>query len=505
MENNLTISTLGGLVHNTSAKKIPSINDMLPLMDSQDKNLIKKISMTDLFNGMDPTTILDKLKTVDGEGSGLDADLLDGNDSATFVKFIDFNNNVKTFRNWGGLYTGSATNNGAIRIDIGSHNIMFDAVIRIRSYTYLMDINVGGYTYTSGGSDWHNPQASGMNDTNLIIPIKFYSDGTNRFIIIGDTTTVWGGYLHVSVDKVDIGYGSTAPIIAPFTVSLVTSITGTLNATRYINGAGSGLDADTVDGKHANAFLELAGGTMSGALDMSNNDLNFRAPALDGGDIVWWENLTTEQHRIWGATGVTNGLHYRYKGGATQTLWASGNDGAGSGLDADLLDGLHASAFAQLSAVYPVGAIYLSTVATNPATLFGFGTWVAIAGRFLIGADGTYPAGSTGGGATHVHAMPHTHTIAHTHNQGTLETLMCPTTSGIAYQNSTVSFSANRFFNVSGATDVSSTSSRSYGVGISGNTGASSAGSSGGVSTANTGSGSSLPPYLSVYIWQRTA
>lgn len=69
--------------------------------------------------------------------------------------------------------------------------------------------------------------------------------------------------------------------------------------------------------------------------------------------------------------------------------------------------------------IYPVGSIYMSTVSTNPATLFGFGTWEAMpAGRVLL-AQGksdwgtTYNAGSTGGEATHtltVGEMPvHTH------------------------------------------------------------------------------------------------
>ena len=49
---------------------------------------------------------------------------------------------------------------------------------------------------------------------------------------------------------------------------------------------------------------------------------------------------------------------------------------------------------------YPIGAIYISTNATSPETLFG-GTWRPIQGRFLLAADNTYKAGSTGGEATH--------------------------------------------------------------------------------------------------------
>ena len=50
--------------------------------------------------------------------------------------------------------------------------------------------------------------------------------------------------------------------------------------------------------------------------------------------------------------------------------------------------------------IYPVGAIYMSTVSTSPATLFGGGTWVQIKDRFLLSAGDTYTAGSTGGAAT---------------------------------------------------------------------------------------------------------
>lgn len=56
-----------------------------------------------------------------------------------------------------------------------------------------------------------------------------------------------------------------------------------------------------------------------------------------------------------------------------------------------------------LQAVYPVGALYLSSVAADPATLFGFGTWEQIKDTFLLAAGDTYAAGTTGGEATHTH------------------------------------------------------------------------------------------------------
>lgn len=72
------------------------------------------------------------------------------------------------------------------------------------------------------------------------------------------------------------------------------------------------------------------------------------------------------------------------------------------------------NAFLTAHGAYPVGSIYLSVNDTDPATLFG-GTWERIGGRFLLGADETYKAGSTGGEAEHtltIDEMPrHNHEI----------------------------------------------------------------------------------------------
>ena len=47
------------------------------------------------------------------------------------------------------------------------------------------------------------------------------------------------------------------------------------------------------------------------------------------------------------------------------------------------------NAVTTLQAVYPVGSVYINaSVATNPGTLLGFGTWVAFgAGRVPVGID----------------------------------------------------------------------------------------------------------------------
>ena len=143
--------------------------------------------------------------------------------------------------------------------------------------------------------------------------------------------------------------------------------------------------------------------------------------------------------------------------------------------------------------VYPVGSIYISTASTNPGTTFGFGTWSAIQGRMLIGADGTYAAGSTGGAATvsltAAQNGTHTHVQdAHNHTQD-------------AHQH-TVGMTLSYYRDGSGSNDQR---------GIAGSINTSSVAATNQAATAsnqNSGSGTAhenLPPYLAVYIWTRTA
>ncbi len=137
-------------------------------------------------------------------------------------------------------------------------------------------------------------------------------------------------------------------------------------------------------------------------------------------------------------------------------------------------------------ALYPVGSLYFNaTREANPGTLLGFGTWERIAkGKTLIGVDTEdsdfNAAGKTGGGKTHTH--PSGSIVA---NIGAIADDL----GKIGYVGTTPQV-ASYGMGVSGAavTDVS-TKKVNHATTTSG----------------NTASASSLQPYITVYIWERTA
>ena len=215
---------------------------------------------------------------------------------------------------------------------------------------------------------------------------------------------------------------------------------------------------------------------------------------------------------------------------------------------------------------YPVGSIYMSVMATSPADIFG-GTWEALdQGRVLIGAGSAHPAGETGGTETvtlttaqipsHKHtasfsgdcdsAGSHSHDFSeatfsipsgggHSHGRGTMNitgggfsvfneadskgqsgAFYASTNSSSNKRGNGGSQAANANYRESFDASRSwtgSTSSVTHGHSITVTGGTGIAGShdhtiTGTVTINSTGSGqahNNMPPYLSVYMWKRTA
>lgn len=168
-----------------------------------------------------------------------------------------------------------------------------------------------------------------------------------------------------------------------------------------------------------------------------------------------------------------------------------------------------------LDRVYPIGSIYMSVNNVSPETFLG-GTWDQIENRFLLAASDNYVANSTGGEANHtlsINELPgHSHTVPQHGHGYTNPTVTLPNhqhgnTNGnyLVYnanlnQNRTA-FAAGKYYRASVANTGNPTSLPNCTV------------SGGGVqdkaafSTQNTGNGiphNNMPPYLAVYMWQRT-
>ena len=124
-----------------------------------------------------------------------------------------------------------------------------------------------------------------------------------------------------------------------------------------------------------------------------------------------------------------------------------------------------------LETIYPVGSIYINAgVATNPGTLLGFGTWTAFGtGRTIVGVDSSDTdfdtVRETGGAKTHtltIAELPaHSHTVAASTNDSD--------NAGIS-QGNTIN-----------TTDVSTSS------------------------VCGVGAHNNLQPYITAYMWRRTA
>jgi hypothetical protein len=153
---------------------------------------------------------------------------------------------------------------------------------------------------------------------------------------------------------------------------------------------------------------------------------------------------------------------------------------------------LATTAFVQaaLQLLYPIGSIYTnSSVSTNPGTLFGFGTWTAFgAGRVMVGfnsGNSLFDTAEETGGSADAIVVSHTHTMdsagSHVHSISGNE---------IRVTNQSGSEIVMRGAGGAPTTwDSNSNGSHTHTI--------NSAGSS--------GTNANYQPYITVYMWKRTA
>ena len=157
-------------------------------------------------------------------------------------------------------------------------------------------------------------------------------------------------------------------------------------------------------------------------------------------------------------------------------------------LDADTLEGYTVNSL--IDKIYPVGSIYMSVNAVSPATLFG-GTWEALKDRFLLGAGEYTTAGSTGGEVTHNHEyglkVYEYYSMAAFTPKGTATGVINIDDGSLGSWTGGSNMVAEETFNAGITTTTTTASPHHY------------------ESRANTSTENNIPPFLSVYMWKRTA
>jgi hypothetical protein len=161
---------------------------------------------------------------------------------------------------------------------------------------------------------------------------------------------------------------------------------------------------------------------------------------------------------------------------------------------------------AALQALHPVGSIYINAgVTTNPATLLGFGTWVAFgAGRVMVGlnaGDALFDTLEETGGSKDAIVVSHSHTASSSSSSYFSGNALPTHTHAYPFADGGVGTVKNAVagFNSSGAAATSAVSggTPSGSVSTSTSTTVNAAGSS--ATNAN------LQPYITVAMWKRTA
>jgi hypothetical protein len=326
----------------------------------------------------------------DGSGSGLDADTVDGLNSSSFLRSdtqATSSASLILANNWGqGTYNGQFVIQGTYpswetRGDAsqpygwlhhqdgsGNYTLYSIAGYNNNSWTQRFTFNHGDQTFRNGGPSgnvyYHqgnDGSGSGL-DADLLDGLQLHTgrnNEVNKVVRTDSNGYIQAGWINTTSGQMgsatapDRVYCSNDGYIryAPATNFIHKQGTTYYQAGNWIdfqssNGAGLYWSANTGAGWHihptATGNMRLRSGEATYCQIELNTTGTSRAHIYaDSSHNAGWLNSGAG----WRMRLPSSGSFIRYEGSTQYTMWDSGNDGSGSGLDADTLDGYHHSTF----------------------------------------------------------------------------------------------------------------------------------------------------------------
>jgi hypothetical protein len=190
-----------------------------------------------------------------------------------------------------------------------------------------------------------------------------------------------------------------------------------LTAIKTVDGSGSGLDADTLDGVQGSSYLRsdaadtttgkltINTGTSTTGLDMTthNSWADIRViqnttttSGNNDGMYIGYGNSNSGSTRIMGGGATSGGISVNGSGVndvyiVNNKVWNAGNDGSGSGLDADLWDGNQFSSYLNQAVLTSSSPTFSGlTLSTTLSTSAGGGAFTITANGDIRSNSGTW-------------------------------------------------------------------------------------------------------------------
>ncbi len=199
---------------------------------------------------------------------------------------------VRTLTDVAQYYAGNTPNIGTIVVTFTSTpNIMLDAEISVQAYGTLWKYHIRGYTYTSTGA-WHMPMVTCLSSAPFAPAVRFATNlAGDRVLLIGTTTTAWGGYPHVTVNRISYGYGAPETLSSP-TISVITVETGYSGITSPAINQGFVANTATFTGVTNTQDIIASGPITTRGFTVPGISISDTVPTGASVKDLWWESDT---------------------------------------------------------------------------------------------------------------------------------------------------------------------------------------------------------------------